>query len=1707
MSQDKGAVRKLIDKIPPYPDGEDTPVYDTDTVEKAMRKTVPNVDRELLEVIPHMENDGIIDGREMLKVLHSARIEGGVNVSDVHSFEVWFDRGEFRFLLSTPSERARDRFERRISNIYTDSEIDPIEKGEAFPTLDAGMHRSAVYLDERRHTFLPIRHEAGDGFESVSDPYADVLGEMAALDNSIVVLQIIFKPAPKEWTSNGPDGQSVEDVAQSLREGDVESLANPSAWMPFHELEEREPSKKDKEAAKIVENQRGQRGFHTNIRVMAASPQQEEALERTRGVAEMFAKYYNTGTEQGLQEHPINETSISDQFTAMIERDWVDREVVLSVDELAGLAHIPNKEIEVPGIQWRQSQTGTETPSKATKDQSDGAGVVEEGSLAADRSTTERTTPESPSTPESDVVSPVERSDQDTETHEAPHTDMDTDTTEETDTETVTRSELPIALQTSVDERATTDAAPAVCQCDSPAIEYITHDSDRDEWLCDGCGRTFTAPDQTVASVLPETVTADTPVARLYHTHPQQIPTEDGQESDTDTDGDDTGLLTGFFGGDSEKDEPTSKNASQQQQLTPKVIYPAVVAIGEAIISTEPVAELDLNSTSDIRPLVDSRVAQPLSKITPDPATVAVCLYVAEQMDSSARVSHQETYELVGLPGMDNHTVPDQIRSETVDDPPEDDGGGIWEAKDTPSEIGDASEESGPSTTVDVEADDTGETDTTPTNTTTDTENPSPAPSGESSEVQSDTTTKGAESGTGRSSDTPDADEKTTIADQSETIQPTPDADDTDQSQEEATTTVTPEPISDHPKDTDSDPEQTASSSIEASDADPPDNKSLTDRIAGFVSNDSDESTATPEADNHDPNGAEESTDGVTIEQTTSTADTSSSETTTVEDDSAPESGGVDMDAGYDEDDAPIQLEQTEQPLPSITDTKPTEASGGQDDFTAGVNGGNTESTDNAETTITDAAATAESETDAADTHATAETRRHRPEALPSDADVSTLDDALEAQPASQESGETSQDDNTPTSQPVDQTDLESNTVSASSQSSREAGQQGAADQELVGRSDSVSTDTSDVEGVQDSISPDRVEYTHNKKVDEDGSLFLTQNDDLEAYIESTSPDNPAVVNKDLVHRLANEIAATNDVAALKQWEVERAIDEQTVVDLSTPAIAAPVNAAVCATLNSAHVRDGRFPTNYAEFKLLSPAEARLRDAYLSTPTAPTPDSTEDETPTDGSTVTVGTDYLTTTSNKAHEPLEGPTDEYDTDPYFLQQTDSDENSTTEQIGPSTDAGTSNKPTTVSDSSSAEVESQDRGKNDEDTATPDTASPNKEDDPTPPTRSEVGWRDATESADQPDSTPDTDDTSPDERPPKPSDCPHCDTQTEFSFAPVINEWECDECKATIDLSGGSSTTEDDDDNMDDSDGETEPVGVERLRETLPVKQQVRTEFVKDLMKLIPAEARAQRLSPDTSVAELYDIVDELDANGELVSPEDVDLPAEFSNSPETSEKNADQADERVEHTEESKEEPTSKSEPPTSEAAEDSASAETLSTGTEPSTPSVDDQSSTAEEIEDAHTQSEGTDSVEEVTDTSQEGSLPLHLTDTLGDATHLMEEPSQVLFGDNDTADSDSIEEMKTRWSDHDSIHVTEQSTADDTDSTSEDSTEAGTPDEDNDVVDAGDDVVDDADDAGGHKDAVGDSDDADQAEQQANEDASTDPQTDSQTGTQDDPQ
>lgn len=317
-------------------------------------QSAKDVPGKLLRIDPYKDNEGMIGTARVLRSIHDVKMAGllrRTNSSDHHTFEIWFDEGELNFFVHVATPDAAETITSRIESSYGNSDVYPV-KTAGFPSVTMDDYVAGATLGLEQHHFYPIRQfREGRGFER--DPYAEVTNEMLSTEDSSVVVQVVFRPEPTGWADDDGGalfgrGSSVDDVAEGLKQGQVTGWLNPHV---------RDPSKKDREAAKIIEQQRGKLAYNVTLRVMAISPDQGEAEARCKGVADMFARHYNATTEQGFTPSPVSPRQVGEFVTDCQRRTWTDQSMILTVDELAGVAHIPNDEVETPNIGWKTTQT------------------------------------------------------------------------------------------------------------------------------------------------------------------------------------------------------------------------------------------------------------------------------------------------------------------------------------------------------------------------------------------------------------------------------------------------------------------------------------------------------------------------------------------------------------------------------------------------------------------------------------------------------------------------------------------------------------------------------------------------------------------------------------------------------------------------------------------------------------------------------------------------------------------------------------------------------------------------------------------------------------------------------------------------------------------------------------------------------------------------------------------------------------------------------------------------------------------------------------------------------------------------------------------------------------------------------------------------------------------------------------------------------
>ncbi|WP_255171188.1 hypothetical protein [Natrononativus amylolyticus] len=352
-----------------------------ETIDALYEATPP---QHAVSIQPNKDGGGITNAIDLLTAVHTAGSSGlpliGSSPSPTHAFEMRNINGRIGFQYVMGTERARKQIERQLETFYPDAHVTVSEHPHpGLLPLDEGKYAAGAVLRLRKREngkhLYPIRHMDIEGFEN--DPYgsitAEMIGERESDTVSDIAVQTVFEPAPVDWWKGGLFGTSIDDVADELKSPTKEfGLVDALKYEAFPddntlEGEQREASEKDRKASKIVREQRGEKGFWLNLRVLAVSDDPKAAIDRVEETAQMFDGYYESATEQGFEIVPQWGVGLTKTLRRAFGRNRVDRKMIMGVRAAAGLMHIPNESINTQDVDWSLTSHAGDVPADATR--------------------------------------------------------------------------------------------------------------------------------------------------------------------------------------------------------------------------------------------------------------------------------------------------------------------------------------------------------------------------------------------------------------------------------------------------------------------------------------------------------------------------------------------------------------------------------------------------------------------------------------------------------------------------------------------------------------------------------------------------------------------------------------------------------------------------------------------------------------------------------------------------------------------------------------------------------------------------------------------------------------------------------------------------------------------------------------------------------------------------------------------------------------------------------------------------------------------------------------------------------------------------------------------------------------------------------------------------------------------------------------------
>ncbi|WP_135305992.1 type IV secretion system DNA-binding domain-containing protein [Haloarcula amylovorans] len=378
----------LLDRFASTTDTE-TSGYETTQVDADLAEALTSPgERDAISVRPNRDNGGIEAMDSVLESLHSVETSSGLlrggdeNISPAHSFEVRYTRPDdggdrvlsLRYVAG--DDRTDGSLERQLTSQYPDSQLSRTSSELLSGSGVEGRHIAGARLQLRRYTLYPIKNVDLPGF--TTDPMGSILEEMVGQQaedatDADVVVQIQFKPAQRDWTDGIENGHGVLDDSDERVRGDpsIKSLAmnlrEPTfekQWRLFtRETIEYPPSKVEKQVAKLLEEQQGQKGWRLCLRVFAISDDPDVAISRASSTAGMFRNFYENNAEQTFVPDPLDGRELRNVVEKAAEREWADHGIVKAQREVSGLLNVPEADhVATNKMRWSMSRPGEGIP-------------------------------------------------------------------------------------------------------------------------------------------------------------------------------------------------------------------------------------------------------------------------------------------------------------------------------------------------------------------------------------------------------------------------------------------------------------------------------------------------------------------------------------------------------------------------------------------------------------------------------------------------------------------------------------------------------------------------------------------------------------------------------------------------------------------------------------------------------------------------------------------------------------------------------------------------------------------------------------------------------------------------------------------------------------------------------------------------------------------------------------------------------------------------------------------------------------------------------------------------------------------------------------------------------------------------------------------------------------------------------------------------
>lgn len=329
-----------------------------------LQETGEAFDSTLYQLQPYHGERGVEEAVNLLGGLYQYQTKlSFINDSETHVFEMWYNGERATFYYIPEDVETGEQFRDQASEDYPDSNVQ--QKSEPYPRNDdhemfeAGRAIAGARFDLLENPIFPLKSLENGGFGTRSrgatrDPYKDIIGPVTRDDSCQIMYQLVFCPTKRGRIRQWRAGRT----ARSLKEKQAVLL------------DERDPTKAEREAARTIEEQKSRDIFSVEMRLLVSAPTKQRANNRLDDIANQINNRYRTNQGQQLYGEPassyipgLNSQRATNLASKVVNREFLQNSrIECTPEELAGLAHLPSDDVQNQTIDWTATRAGDPVP-------------------------------------------------------------------------------------------------------------------------------------------------------------------------------------------------------------------------------------------------------------------------------------------------------------------------------------------------------------------------------------------------------------------------------------------------------------------------------------------------------------------------------------------------------------------------------------------------------------------------------------------------------------------------------------------------------------------------------------------------------------------------------------------------------------------------------------------------------------------------------------------------------------------------------------------------------------------------------------------------------------------------------------------------------------------------------------------------------------------------------------------------------------------------------------------------------------------------------------------------------------------------------------------------------------------------------------------------------------------------------------------------